>query len=124
MANTTVAIPDTLTFEFEGRTFSASGGLDFEFTWAAFGIGSFEAWGQRGFDSRMGADDLHIIGVEIEEVFDADGDSLPKAEEDALANNPKVAEALIEAADKLFDNDAKFADQVEEIANDSGDDLF
>lgn len=124
MANTTVAIPDTLTFEFEGRTFSASGGLDFEFTWADFGIGSFEAWGQRGFDSQMGADDLHIIGVEIEELFDAEGDSLPKAEEDALANNPKVAEALINAADKLFDNDTKFAEHVEEMANDSGDDLF
>ena len=124
MANTTVAIPDTLTFEFEGRTFSASGRLDFEFTWADFGIGSFEAWGQRGFDSRMGADDLHIIGVEIEELFDAEGDSLPKAEEDALANNPKVAEALINAADKLFDNDTKFAEHVEEMANDSGDDLF
>jgi hypothetical protein len=120
MATTSVRIPDTLTFEFEGRTFSADGGLEFEFTWADFGIGSFEAWGQRGFDSQMGADDLHIIGVEIEELFDAEGDSLPKAEEDALANNPKVAEALLKAADALFENDTKFADQVEEIANDSG----
>ena len=120
MANTTVAIPDTLTFEFEGRTFSATGGLDFEFTWADFGIGSFEAWGQRGFDSQMGADDLHIIGVEIEELFDAEGDSLPKAEEEALANNTKVAEALIKAADALFENDTKFADQVDQAANDSG----
>jgi len=104
MASTTVGIPDALSFEFEGRSFYAVGNVEVEFEIVDFGIGAYECWGQRGFDSQMGAEIDKFCDPEIQEILDDDGDSLPKEFEEALIANPLVEAAVLAAITEAYES--------------------
>lgn len=53
----------------DGKTYYVAGWIEVEYDIEDHGIGPYEAWGQRGVDSRIGPADVTVVGVDVEEMI-------------------------------------------------------
>jgi len=93
----------------DGVAYYVDGNLTVEFDWVDFGIGHYEAWGQTGFDSRMGAEDLRATDLEAVKVTYLTTllDISAEAEE-------KIKSALLVKINELIGVDDTFTELIEE----------
>jgi len=110
-SETAVQIRD-VPIELVNGVYFVDGNLTVTFAWVDFGIGSYEAWGRRGFDSRMGAEDVEATDLEALMGL-AFGDRDERVglspEEEA-----RVKPGVLAKINELLSNDSRFADNVNE----------
>ena len=97
----------------DGSAYYVDGNLTVAFDWVDFGIGSYEAWGQRGFDSRTGTDNLEAIDLEAVKVACLTAVlDLPAAAEE------KIKPAMLAKINEMIDTDDTFAAMIVEQIED------
>lgn len=99
----TIEIPDNTQVVAAGHPLSVSGRVEVSFEWSDFGIGAYEYWGSTGYDSRMGAEDASIVGLDLD-------DKLPEGLDE---------QAVIRALDKKLDESEAFQSAVYQQINDA-----
>ena len=79
-----------------------SGDSDLSFSWVDFGIGSYEFWGNRGFDTSWGPEEVFFTGVYLESKTNADGEEVDVSSKE-----------IIDALNRMIDENDKFRDTVD-----------
>ncbi|CAB4198047.1 hypothetical protein UFOVP1313_46 [uncultured Caudovirales phage] len=92
-----------------------TGSIEVEFDWVDFGIGAYEAWGQRGVDTRMGAEGVTVVGVEIHELVTFDGNASVYSDVGPpWRESPALKKMVIAALQDAIDDGGKFSESVYE----------
>ena len=113
----TIELSEGLELAVEGALNSPwylTGNFDVEFDWVDHGIGAYECWGQRGVDSKMGADNVSVVDVWIDELVVAEGDSVYPDVGPPWRESPALKKLLIAAIQDAIDDGGKFSESVYE----------
>jgi hypothetical protein len=84
---------DDVKFEYDGKKYSVTGTAIHETHTEDVGIGSYEFWGSRGYDSRI---------VESSEFSECEFDSLAIYPDDGTEEVPEPSKELVEAAQEAL----------------------
>jgi hypothetical protein len=84
---------DDVKFEYEGKKYSLTGTAIHNTEKEDIGIGSYEFWGSRGYDSRI---------VESSEFSECEFDSLAIYPDDGTEEVPEPSKELVEAAQEAL----------------------
>ena len=84
---------DDVKFEYEGKKYSVTGTAIHNTETEDIGIGSYEFWGSRGYDSRI---------VESSEFTECEFDSLAIYPDDGTEEVPEPSKELVESAQEAL----------------------
>jgi hypothetical protein len=103
-----VTLDKEFLFKIGDEEFTADGGeFKVSFGWVDFGIGSYEYWGNIGYDSRMGCEDVKVETIlALNDPLDCDGEeaTFPHDWREKFTIGDSVYEMLADKVDEAYND--------------------